>query len=204
MRTVHVAICLKMDAVAGPSTGSRLLRTHPGFELPPQSSSSSSTPIRPRKRLRKPDLWKRNVAKAKRAKGEAYVSGQVVEAAKPGPPCLCKRRCFSKFTEEERKKIFFGFWGFGDKSVQDAYLHGLIRVRKVARRRPRAAQSSRSPRETSFVYVVCFQREERERMREREREREGERGKEGERGREGGRGREREREREREGMRERD
>ena len=94
-----------------------------------------------------------------RAKGEAYVSqstGQVVEAAKPGPPCSCKRRCFSKFTEEERKSCF---WGLGGKSMQDAYFHGLIRVRKVAHRRPRAAQSSRSPRETSFVYVVRFQSE---------------------------------------------
>ena len=157
MRIIHIAYAREMDAVAGPS---RRIRTRSGMELPPQSSSSSSTPIRPRKRLRKPDLWKRNLAKTKRPKGEAYVSqgtGQEVEAAKPGAPCSCKKQCFSKFTEEERKKIFSCFWGLGDKSVQDAYLHGLIRVRKVARRRPRTAQSSRSPRENSFVYVVRFQ-----------------------------------------------
>ena len=150
-----------MEAVAGSSRPSRTLS---GFELPPQSSSSSTTPIRPRKRPRKPELWKRNVAKTKRAKGEAYVSGtgRVVEAAKPGPPCSCKKQCFSKFTDEERKKIFSCFWELGDKLVQDAYLHGLIRVRKVARRRPRTAQSSRSPRKSRFLYVVSFQREKRE------------------------------------------
>ena len=129
-----------------------------GFELPPQSSSSSTTPVRPRKRPRKPTLWKRNAAKSKRAKGESYVqsSGQVVDAAKPGPPCTCKKNCFSKFTDEERGKIFSGFWGLGDKAVQDAYLHGLIRVRKVERRRPRKSMST--PREATFVYVVSFVR----------------------------------------------
>ena len=143
-----------MECVAGPSS---LSQGFSGFALPRHSSSSSSTPARPRKRPRKPELWKRNEAKAKRAKGEAYVSqttGRVVQAAKPGPPCSCRRKCFSKFTETERRKIFFGFWGLGDKSVQDAYLHGLIRVKKVARRRPRKAESS--PRESTFVYVVSF------------------------------------------------
>ena len=143
-----------MEAEAGPSG---LAQSIPGFALPPQSSSSGSTPVRPRKRPRKPELWERNISKSKRAKGEAYLSqttGRVVEAAKPGPPCSCRRQCFSKFTEEEKTKIFSGFWGLGNKSVQDAYLHGLIRVRKVARRRPRNTESC--PREATFVYVVSL------------------------------------------------
>ena len=126
------------------------------FELPAQSSSSvSSTPARPRKRKRQPEMWKKNVAKAKRARGESYTSpstGKVVESAKPGPPCKCKKLCYTKFTDDERNKIFTCFWELGDKAVQDAYLHGLIRVRKVARRRPR--KSSSSPREATYVYVV--------------------------------------------------
>ena len=51
-----------------------------------QNGSSSTngydTPFRKcRKRVRRPELWKRNVAKVKRAKGEEYVSpstGEVV------------------------------------------------------------------------------------------------------------------------------
>lgn len=148
---------VQMESLPGPSRPLRATQPLSGFELPPQSSSSSTTPVRPRKRPRKPELWKKNIARLKRAKGEAYVSlttGRQVEAAKPGPPCSCKRKCFSKFTDAEREKIFSGFWALGDKSVQDAYLHGLIRVRRVARRRPRVTQSTRSPRDTTFVYVV--------------------------------------------------
>ena len=107
MRTVHVAICLKMDTVT---------RSWPFSEFSSfaDASSSSSMPIRPHKRLRKPELWKRNVAKAKRAKGEAYVShstGQVVEAAHPGPPCSCKRRCFSQVHGGREKDNLFWFLG---------------------------------------------------------------------------------------------
>ena len=125
------------------------------------SSSSSTTPARPRKRLARPETWKRVDAKAKRARGQAYksaVSGEDVAAVQQGPPCTCQRKCFGKFTEEELGKIFTGFWELGDKNVQDAYLHGLIRVRKVARRRPRvdSGTSTVTPRSASYVYVVSI------------------------------------------------
>ena len=123
--------------------------------LPTASSSSSSTPVRPKKRRRHPESWKRNLTKAKRAKGEEYVSpatGKTVEAVKQGPPCTCKRKCYGKFTDMELKRIFSCFWELSDKSVQDAYLHGLIRVRKVERRRPRTSHCT--PRAAAFIYVV--------------------------------------------------
>ena len=126
------------------------------FVLPqPASSSSGTTPARPRKRKRQPDQWKRNIMKSKRAKGEVYISpstGKKIAAAEPGPPCKCKQRCYSKFTDDERERVFTCFWKLGDKSVQDAYLHGLIRVKNVARRRPRS--NSSTSREATFVYVV--------------------------------------------------
>ena len=108
--------------------------------LPTGSSSSSATPLRPRKRKRRLETWKRNVAKVKRAKGEECISpttGKVIEGAKQGPPCTCQRKCFERFSEAELSRIFTCFWELGDKNVQDAYLHGLIRVKKVERRRPR-------------------------------------------------------------------
>ena len=125
--------------------------------LPTGSSSSSATPLRPRKRKRRPETWKRNVAKVKRAKGEEYISpttGKVIEGAKQGPPCTCQRKCFERFSEAELSRIFTCFWELGDKNVQDAYLHGLIRVKKVERRRPR--RSHCKDRNATFVYVVSW------------------------------------------------
>ena len=127
------------------------------FELPVNSSSNvSSTPARPRKWKRQPEMWKRMWPSPKWARGESYISpstGKVVASAKPGPPCKCKRKCYTKFSDDERTKIFSLFWELGDKAVQDAYLHGLIRVKKVGRRRPRKCDSS-IPREATYVYVV--------------------------------------------------
>ena len=37
-------------------------------------SSGSQTPKRPNKRPRRPDMWKKNVAKTKRAKGESCLA----------------------------------------------------------------------------------------------------------------------------------
>ena len=56
------------------------------------STNGSETPIRPRKRTRNPESWKKNVAKAKRAKGEECVSpttGKTIPARKAGPACKC-------------------------------------------------------------------------------------------------------------------
>ena len=57
------------------------------------TNGSSDTPARPKKRKRKPETWKKNVAKVKRVRGEVYISpstGKEVEARKTGPPCRCK------------------------------------------------------------------------------------------------------------------
>lgn len=74
---------------------------------------------------------------------------------------MCNKQCFSKFTDEEN---FSCFWELKDKSVQYAYFHGLICVKKGSLPTPRTAQSSWSPRETSFLYVVSFQREKKVRL----------------------------------------
>ena len=51
------------------------------------------------------------------------------------------------------KEYLHFFWELADKSIQDAYLHGLIRVKKVIRRRPRKS-TPKNERSASFVYVV--------------------------------------------------
>ena len=66
-------------------------------------SSGSTTPARSHKRPRRPEQWKKNVAKFKRARGEKYVSpssGKTVPARILGQPCNCKKKCFELFTQE--------------------------------------------------------------------------------------------------------
>lgn len=58
-------------------------------------------------------------------------TGKMVASAKPGPPCKCKKECYTKIMDDERKKIFSPFWGLGGKAVQDTYLHELIRVKRT-------------------------------------------------------------------------
>ena len=77
----------------------------------------------------------------------------MVASAKPGPPCKCKKECYTKFTDDERKKIFSLFRELGNKAVQDTYLHGLIHVKRIGRCRPRKCEFS-SPREATYMYVV--------------------------------------------------
>ena len=53
-------------------------------------SAGSEMPMRSRKRVRRPDSWRRNVAKKKRAKGEEYtspLSGKSMPNWKTGDPC---------------------------------------------------------------------------------------------------------------------
>ena len=88
------------------------------------NGSSDSTPKMPRKRSRRPENWKRNVAKYKRARGEQYVSpstGKTVPAKTTGNPCSYKNHCFDLFTEEERETTLESFY---------AICMGLLHLRR--------------------------------------------------------------------------
>ena len=119
------------------------------------NNGSSDTPRRPRKRPRRPDTWKRNEAKAKRAKGEEYQSpstGKTVPARCIGSPCGCKKKCFDQFSDEEKHIIVESFNGLANKDLQDGHLFGLISPKEIKRRRPRL-DSGRS-RIASYTYHV--------------------------------------------------
>ena len=93
------------------------------------NGSSSDTPKRPRKRPRRPETWKRAVAKAKRARGEEYLSpstGETGLARKTGPACSCRLKCFERFSQNEKAVILLSFYKLGNKDLQDAHLFGLI------------------------------------------------------------------------------
>ncbi len=119
-------------------------------------SSSTETPFRPRKRPIRPETWKRNVAKNKRARGEEYVSsstGNVVPARVTGPLCMCKKKiCYELFTDDEKADIIRQFNAQGDKDLQDAHLFGLITSSEVKRRRPRGP--SATARRATYTYTV--------------------------------------------------
>lgn len=108
-----------------------------------------------RKRKRNPKEWTRSVNKRKKAEGEEHErrDGTRIPARKTGPPCTCKRNCFSFFTEVERQQIVTEFNALGSKDVQDANLFGLISRRPVHRRRTRNGTRSNA-RDYSCTYKV--------------------------------------------------
>nr|CAH7738830.1 unnamed protein product [Callosobruchus chinensis] len=81
-----------------------------------------------KKRLRFPEKWRKNVAKALRNNGKEYVSvskdGKVRPARTIQPPCgdKCKLQCSKKFTEEDRNLLFTEYWNLGDLQRQRDFL----------------------------------------------------------------------------------
>ena len=66
-------------------------------------------------------------------------------------PCGCALKCFDKISEDQRKKLFAGFWESGDFNVQNAYLCGCIRVMKTKRKYTKALTSRRRYSRMYFV-----------------------------------------------------
>ena len=121
------------------------------------STSPSSSPIKPKKRLRDESNWKKNVTKSKKAKGEEHLSHnskRIISARKTGPPCGCKRQCFAKIDDDQKGQILTSFNALGDKSLQDAYLHGLISHRPVDRHRSSKPAAERRQRSNTYIYKV--------------------------------------------------
>lgn len=108
-------------------------------------STGSETPKLSRKRPRRPESWKKNVAKAKRAKGLECVSpstGKTVSCRSTGASCTCKKLCFQRFTTEEQSQILEAFNALASQDLQDSHLFGLIASQPIKRRRPRKASST--------------------------------------------------------------
>lgn len=83
-------------------------------------------------------MWKRNVTKVLRAKGQEYVSlrNKFVKKRVTGPPCKCKLKCFKIVTDEQKLMLLNIFNGIGDKEMQDTFLSGLIEIKNIVKRRP--------------------------------------------------------------------
>ena len=122
------------------------------------NGSSSDTPKRPRKISRRPETWQRAAAKAKRARGEEYVSpstGKTVAARSTGPLCSCKQKCFHRFTDREKASAVRSFYALENKELQDVHLFGLIHASSVQRRRPRTG-GVKTVRQATHTYMVSM------------------------------------------------
>ena len=92
------------------------------------------------------------MAKAKRARGEEYVSLSTVKtvmARKTGPTCSCRLKCFERFSQSEKADILRLFYKLGNMDLQGAHLFGLIHASSVKRRRSRGGV--KSPRQATYT-----------------------------------------------------
>jgi len=106
--------------------------------LKPESSSLKPDPsslLRPRRREKRPEQWKRVQRKTRRVAGQEYVNtrGQLVQPKQMGQPCGCRIKCYSMVDEETRSAIFRGFYALNSYDEQNAYLFGLIRRKELLR-----------------------------------------------------------------------
>lgn len=110
-------------------------------EYIPTSSSSSDgegqtllEATKSRKRVRKVQTWKRNLAKFKRNSGQEYVGrkGEVHHAKSvKAYNHTCRYKCTDNFSEETRNRIFSDYWDLGKKpngwDLQTAFIASCIK-----------------------------------------------------------------------------
>ena len=115
-----------------------------------------------------PEIWERNIRKKARNLGQSYQTKvratkeiKVVTARKIGPPCKCKKQCFTILTEDGINKIFNDFWAMGDYNMQTSYLIGRVIQKEKNRKRTKAEVSKRNftlvctVEYNKKVYTVC-------------------------------------------------
>ena len=119
--------------------------------------SSKEDVKKTRKRVRNPDLWKRNVRKCFRNRGKAYVNskGVVVPARESGDPCKCKMNCYTTVSAADRAKILEEFNSLASFDVQNGYLHGLIKSFEPKRRY--TSKGKNGKRSKNYHYFIRHQ-----------------------------------------------
>ncbi|XP_014670396.1 PREDICTED: uncharacterized protein LOC106811329 [Priapulus caudatus] len=115
----------------------------------------------PKRRQRKPETWKKNSRKIKRAKGEAYINtrGVLVPAIKPPSPeriCRCTFQC-ADVTAEQKASLFRELHS-KPYNEQQAMISELVEVHDVRRhyrgRGGRARESAVSRRQRTPWYYL--------------------------------------------------
>lgn len=105
-----------------------------------------------RKRVSRPETWKRNILKRKREAGEAYINnkGQYKREKSLKQACVqsCTYKCTSKFSEEQREDIRKSFYKLTDKQKNNFYKEFTVRELTARKRTPKGI----SRRKFSFQY----------------------------------------------------
>ncbi|KAE8740772.1 hypothetical protein FOCC_FOCC013717 [Frankliniella occidentalis] len=107
-----------------------------------------------RKRKCDESLWKRNVTKALKNSGQAYISsaGKEMEAAKMRGPCSCSLDCVHRVTQEQRENIFQTFWKLGRHDRQWDFIRANS---KCAITKPaKAGQPSKRKVSRTFLFTI--------------------------------------------------
>lgn len=109
-----------------------------------------------RKRKRNPSNWTRNVRKSLKAHGREYrsVSGNKILPAKElKAACICKKKCFEKFTPEERQTLFASFYKLSS-SGQNQFVANSIEEEEKHVQRLRRNDGKKSRRNFTRKYFM--------------------------------------------------
>uniref|UniRef100_A0A2S2R2A4 Uncharacterized protein n=1 Tax=Sipha flava TaxID=143950 RepID=A0A2S2R2A4_9HEMI len=125
-------LVVENDIKVNESVENSIVTEENAFEINNEECSTSKG----KKRTLNPSLWKRNVAKELRVKGQECVilRKKIVKKRVTGPPCKCNLKCFNNVTDKQRLILLNIF--NGNKEMQDTFLSGLIEIKEIIRRRP--------------------------------------------------------------------
>ncbi|XP_076618233.1 uncharacterized protein LOC143340318 isoform X2 [Colletes latitarsis] len=115
----------------------------------------------PLKRTKHPELWKVNVKKNARLRGEEYVGvgGKLVPAKAMGPPCKCRMRCTEKIDESAREELHNIFWKTCGWEQRKQYVALSVKESPKQRTRCRGNVKSKHRRQITFTYSLLLKGE---------------------------------------------
>lgn len=148
----------------------------------PKSIKESREPL---KRTKHPELWKVNLKKNARLRGEEYVGvggnsemlprgtfawnvstvtsvlfiGRIVPAKVMGPPCKCRMRCSEKIDESAREELHNIFWRTCSWEQRKQYVALSVKESPKQRTRCRGNVKSEHRRQVTFTYSLLLKGE---------------------------------------------
>ena len=101
--------------------------------------------------------WDRVIQREAKRRGQAHrnsKTGKTMPAAKMGPDCMCKQKCFERVGEEERQHTFSRYWALLTDEAKIAYMAGQITNRPIKRRRQKDVSKQRV---AQYYYKIQIQ-----------------------------------------------
>lgn len=111
-----------------------------------------------KKRVRRPETWKKAVRKDLRNSGRSYTSarGKVVKEKSIKPPCSvqCSLKCSTKISEASRKEIFANYWKLGSLQRQRDFIGCCVEPLQLKYRRIKADASKEPRRQNRIAHFI--------------------------------------------------